>query len=122
MFRGTRERFDRPSGKIRPAMAAAICAAGLGIGVGGTVAFAGLLGPNPTPQTETPKCPYVTVAGCNATPPCFGSPLVDTVKSVNYDGGALPSSMGCGDMVVILPNGDTTEVPCGPSGADNCSQ
>ena len=78
MFRAIRERLNWQSGKSRLAMAAAICAAGLAIGLGGSALLAQLNEGNPVPNTEsTPNnipcvdegafTPQTTLGACTLT-------------------------------------------------------
>ena len=85
MFRAIRERLNWQSGKSRLAMAAAICAAGLAIGLGGSALLAQLTSPNPVPQTETTKYgPCVDLVPCaDSTCPlglCYPAPGSLTVQ------------------------------------------
>ena len=59
------------SGRTRPAVAAAICAAGLAIGLGGSALLAQLNEGNPVPNTEsTPNnIPCVDEGACTPVPP-----------------------------------------------------
>ncbi|MCL5945524.1 MAG: hypothetical protein M1472_01570 [Planctomycetes bacterium] len=113
MFSKIHNRFNGRGGK-RMIMAAAVCVAGLMMGVGGTL-LAQLANPNPVPLTENPPCPYIANPTCNPTYPCMGLSF-DSTTLVNYSGGSIPGE-GCGDQAT--PLGD---VPCGPGRPTPCSQ
>ena len=57
MFKATVKQPSWRTGKIRLAVAAAICAVGLGVGFGGSALLAGLNEGNPVPNTEGPNVP-----------------------------------------------------------------
>ena len=117
MFRAIRDRLNWRSGKVRLAVAAAICAAGLGTGLGGSALLAQLNEGNPVPNTEAIQCPYISQSGCDTTGlvGCVGNPLYEEAVRVDYNGGCTVGTFGCGDMPV--PDG---EIPCGPATVANC--
>ena len=117
MFRAIRERLNWQSGKSRLAMAAAICAAGLAIGFGGSALLAQLNEGNPVPNEESQVqyCVYYTyqpVPGCDLYYTCAitnddGKTQVWYYEINCQTGGCPPRYLVCNQwMDPLYPNGD----------------
>ena len=91
MLNVTGRRFNWPSGRTRLAVAAVICAAGLGIGFGGGSLLAGLNGGNPVPNTEgTPNnIPCVDEGACTPQTTLGSCTLTSTYCNAGISSGPI---------------------------------
>ncbi len=116
MSKAMRGRLNWRSGKMRLAMAAAICAAGLAIGFGGNALLAQLTSPNPVPQTETTKYgPCVDLVPCT-DPTVFLGACFPVASSLTVE---VPNGTPDPNGWAALTGGNCgvdpfDGVPCGP--------